>query len=100
VVRQESLKQDFVDLEGYFGGAVTKVFPADSQHYLTVRMNTAISTQATQNLCCALQDEIGLYRELIRRAENLDPTSKEQTLDQTFQTCGLSSDEQVSFCTK
>lgn len=102
MLRQESLQQDFVDLEEYFGGsAAPKLFAADQTHYLTGMISWEISTKATQNLCCALKDEIRVYEDLIQRAENFNPTSKQQTIDLAFQKCGFSGRGQMAlFCSQ
>jgi hypothetical protein len=96
VVRQESLQQDWIDLEGHLRGQTAApsipMYEADSRHYVTGKVSSSTrSKEATRNLCCALLDELAIYQALIQRAENLSEREKQQTLAAAPLPCGVSS---------
>jgi hypothetical protein len=92
VVRTDSLWQDLKDLDiwlggkGEFGQAEGSAVTHGSEHY---HHSQELSEKATTHFCCALQEELTLYRELIERAENLE--DKEQELRNSVQRCGAKS---------
>jgi Sulfotransferase family len=56
---------------------------------------TAIPVRSRHIFCCALQNELLLYRELIVRAINLSPHEQSATLQQAMDQCGFASWEQM-----
>ena len=89
VVRQETLQNDLDELEIYLGGNNSKWQAADSNHFLTGRVGSSLSTEATRILCCALKVELLIYQTLIKHALNLNSQAKKESIDQSFQLCGI-----------
>jgi hypothetical protein len=102
VVRQESLLQNWMELEAFLRGgpaaataavAVPSIpmYEADSRHYVTGKVSSTLSKEATRNLCCALLDELAIYQALIERAENLSDLEKQHALAAAPPHCGVAS---------
>ena len=95
VVRTESLWKDFKDLDVQLGGSGN--FGAiegtrDSHGSETYKKNvTTPSLDQYSLLCCALSDEMELYRHLMNRAVNLNGDEKETTILNAAKQCGFSS---------
>lgn len=94
VVRQEHLTSDLNQLEWFLGAkSVPRPWrPADSQHFVTGRVPSTLSIEASQSLCCLLQQEMEIYQRLVQLAENLSDADKKETIHQTFQLCGVRND--------
>lgn len=94
VIRQESLAKDLTALDDFLGdGKSTPTRPEDwrrpdSRHYLTGRVSNSLSAPSIRSLCCLLQQEISIYENLVRAAENLNPSEKQDTLMNSLRSCG------------
>lgn len=103
VVRTESLWKDVKDLDimlggkGTFGEIEGTRDSHGSEHYK--RSNTTFSTSDYGLLCCALSNEMDLYRRLVELAVNLNTAAKQHTIASTTRKCGFSTwDEMMSVC--
>jgi hypothetical protein len=98
VVRTENLWQDLGDLDrllggdGAFGHLRGSSVTHGSEHH---KYNRSISESGAKLLCCALQDEIRVFRDLIDRATNLDKETKLKSSLQTVTRCGAESWEDL-----
>lgn len=94
VVRQESLGKDLMSLEMFLESTPSEAKddvlwqPADSYHFVRGGAPSELNKAATQNICCALQDEMKVYRDLIERAANLLETH--ETLAKIHDICQFS----------
>lgn len=95
VVRTSSLWEDLKDLDillggnGNFGAVEGTRDSHGSEKYK--RDNTTLSTEEYGLLCCALLDEMKLYKGLVERAVNLDEASRAETIVSAVRQCGFSS---------
>lgn len=103
VVRTENLWDDLKDLDlkldgyGSFGGLEGSKDSHGSEQYRNT--NNTLSSQDFTQLCCALQDEMHIYRRLLERSVNLDEASKNATITGAARRCGFSSwNEMVDAC--
>ncbi|CAB9514641.1 expressed unknown protein [Seminavis robusta] len=48
-----------------------------------------LTTEAYHKLCCVLEREIGVYRDILDLVVNLNATAKQETLDDVQQKCGI-----------
>jgi hypothetical protein len=98
VVRMEELWQDLGDLDRLLGGDGTfgdlhgSSITHGSQHH---KYHRSISESGAKLLCCALQDEMRIYRDLMNRATNLDKETKLESSLQTVTRCGAESWEDL-----
>jgi hypothetical protein len=95
IVRQESLGKDLISLEEYLGSehhVATAISwePADSFHYVRGGAPSELKKASKQNICCALAEELSIYRNLIEMAAN-DLWQKDQTLTKSHEICQFSS---------
>lgn len=95
VVRIESLWQDFKDLDVMLGGngnfgAIEGTH--DSHGSETYKKNvTKLSMDQYSLLCCALSEEMDIYRNLMKLAVNLNESEKETTVGNAAKQCGFPS---------
>jgi hypothetical protein len=98
VVRMKELWQDLGDLDRLLGGDGTfghlhgSSVTHGSQHH---KYHRSISESSAKLLCCALQDEMRIYRDLMNRATNLDKETKLESSLQTVTRCGAESWEDL-----
>lgn len=97
VVRTESLWDDLKNLDiqlggyGYFGQREGYKDSHGSEKYKQKTDTDSLSTGEYSLLCCALQDELDIYRDLLQRAANLNDEEKEFTILNTAKKCGFPS---------
>jgi hypothetical protein len=105
VIRQESLEKDLVSLEVHLGQSLKEAsripwHPPDSFHFVRGGAPSRLDRDATHNLCCAIQDELSIYHQLLERATN-DLQKKQETLTQTYEICHFQSAQDLeSACQK
>ena len=103
VVRTENMWDDLKDLDlklGGYGIFGEREGYQDSHGSETYKKKDALSVEEYGLICCALRDEMELYRQLLERAINLDAAAKETTIVDTAKRCGFSSwDDMVHQCT-
>jgi hypothetical protein len=98
VVRMEELWQDLGDLDRLLGGDGTfghlhgSSITHGSQHH---KYHRSVSESSATLLCCALQDEMRIFRDLMNRATNLDKETKLESSLQTVTRCGAESWEDL-----
>ena len=98
VARTEYLWQDAENIDkelggtGAFGKFAGAKMTHGSEHYAD---KTGIHPSNVFRVCCALQPEIGAYRDIVDRAVNLNPTEKIQTYQMTWNRCNVSSWEML-----
>jgi hypothetical protein len=98
VVRTENLWQDLGDLDrllggdGAFGHLHGSSVTHGSENYKNRR---SISESGAKLLCCALQDEMNIFRDLMNRATNLDDATKLESSLKTVTRCGAASWEDL-----
>ncbi|CAB9529922.1 expressed unknown protein [Seminavis robusta] len=100
-IRTEHLATDFTQLNLQLGGkkvgATTDQLqgePQGKQLKLThgseqFRSSSKLSVQSYHRLCCLLEDELSIYRDLIHRVWNLDHTEKDATIHALAEKCGM-----------
>jgi hypothetical protein len=99
VVRTENLWQDLGDLDRLLGGDGTfgdlhgSSVTHGSEHHQNRR---SISESGAKLLCCALQDELNIFRDLMNRATNLDEETKRESSLKTVTRCGAESWEDLA----
>lgn len=54
-----------------------------------------LSQMGKEIICCYISNELSIYENLVRRAINLSPSEKEETLGQVYQDCGLTNSSWV-----
>lgn len=103
VVRTESLWDDLKDLDlklggyGSFGSLEGIKDSHGSEKYK--KTNEPLSERGYTLLCCALRDEMHIYKRLIERSVNLDEVSKNATITSAANRCGFQTwDEMVDSC--
>jgi hypothetical protein len=98
VVRTESLWQDLGDLDRLLGGdgAFGDLHGSSVTHGSENHKNRrSISESGAKLLCCALQDELNIFRDLMHRATNLDEKTKLESSLKTVVRCGAESWEDL-----
>jgi hypothetical protein len=94
-IRTEHLAEDFDNLNRQLGGKVTedtsKRQPAIKLTHGSekFRGTSKLSAESYQSLCCLLQDEVSIYRDMVRRIWNLDDMEKFETIHSLAQKCGM-----------
>lgn len=101
-LRTESLWQDLKELDIFLGGngyfrkeglRVSHIHDPSVVEEKSKKRTSLYKDPATLSphggklLCCALQDELAIYRELIVRATNLNDTEKNKTLVAALELC-------------
>ena len=104
VVRTESMWDDLKDLDlklGGYGIFGQREGYKDSHGSETYKQEKdSLSGEEYSLLCCALQEDMDVYRQLIMRAVNLDEEDKYATIAKTAERCGFPSwDDMVRQCT-
>jgi hypothetical protein len=100
-IRTEHLAEDFDNLNRQLGWKMTgDSNKRQSSIKLThgsekFRFPSKLSIECYQNLCCLLQDELFIYRDMVRRIMNLNDTEKFQTIYSLTQKCGMFRTEAV-----
>jgi hypothetical protein len=98
VVRMENLWQDLGNLDRLLGGDGTfgdmhgTSITHGSQHQ---KYHESLTESSAKLLCCALQDEMQIFRYLLNRATNLDQETKLESSLQTVTQCGAESWEDL-----
>ena len=94
VIRTEYMWSDLNTLEGHLGGGNTTTATLTEELFQEEKkeaVSTILSNQSHHTLCCALQEEIGVYVDLVQRAMNLDDSSRQETLGSLWKKCGANS---------
>lgn len=104
VVRTESMWDDLKDLDlklGGYGIFGQREGYKDSHGSETYKQEKdVLSGDEYSTLCCALQEEMDMYRQLVMRAVNLDEEDKYATIANTAERCGFPSwDDMLQQCT-
>jgi len=103
VVRTESMWDDLKDLDlklGGYGIFGEREGYKDSHGSENYKAKDTLSAEEYGVLCCAFQDEMEIYRQLLERAVNLDEVAKESTITSTAQRCGFPSwNDMIRQCT-
>ena len=109
VLRTEHLEEDFESLNDWLA---VRTSPSSSavanyrqnglvwmesdertgQHHLVrngVATDRSMSVVGSSRMCCALQEEMGIYKWLVQSAANLSPNSKQVTFDSVSLQCGF-----------
>jgi len=104
VVRTEFLWDDIKDIDMMLGGKGTfgEIEGSRDSHGSEQykRSNKTLSVADYGSLCCALMQEMDIYRRLVELAVNLDEDATKATIASTAQKCGFSSwDAMMAHCT-
>jgi hypothetical protein len=100
VVRQEALWDDLRSIEAMLGGNRYRSFETEGPvvthgsemfPYKAVADPTLIPI-----LCCAISNELGIYVDLIQRAQNLEPTQRLDSIRRLQSKCGVLNDNDTS----
>jgi hypothetical protein len=93
VVRTGHMWEDLSIIERRLGGdTIMEFYDGDEAHEnFTFPNITSISTESQHILCCAIQEEVGIYVDLITRATNLDASSRQETFESLWKKCGANS---------
>ena len=95
ILRTESLWDDLKDLDtqlggyGVFGQREGYKDSHGSENYR--QSKDTLSAADYGVLCCALLDEMNIYRDLLKRAVNFDDAAKNSTITSAANKCGFSS---------
>jgi hypothetical protein len=96
VIRTEHLWNDISQLDKFLGGTGNfddiSAFKHDhgSDKYV---VKSKLTQSGKKIFCHILSQEIAIYKDLIRRASNLEESEKVETLNQLKEDCGEESDE-------
>jgi hypothetical protein len=97
VVRTEHMWDDLQNIEHMVGGGVL-----NKEEYLTVdhgsssfRTRSKLSPEGAKTLCCALQNEIAIYVDLLMKASNLNGKSRNESLSDLWNKCDMKSFEEM-----
>ena len=93
VVRIEHMWDDLQTLDQQLGGTGNfgERFGTKVSHGSERFQASSLSTISTQALCCALQREIEIYRDLLFAAANLNENDKQSTWEAAVKRCGWNS---------
>ena len=93
VVRTEYLWEDLTSVERYLGGSTvfdSKRYDIDVTHGShAYKLKASLNRDSQQVLCCAIQDEISIYVDLIKRAVNLNASAQETSLKSLAARCNV-----------
>jgi hypothetical protein len=98
VIRTENLWQDLGDLDRLLGGdgAFGHLYGSSVTHGSENHKNRrSISEAGVKLLCCALQDELNIFRDLVNRATNLNDETKQESSLKAVTRCGAESWEDL-----
>jgi hypothetical protein len=93
VVRTPSIWEDMKSIDMYLGGGgyFSQAGLRVSHQSESFAHRSKIPVNETLLVCCVLHDEIAVYKELVERADNLDPVEKSTTLKEALRICQVSS---------
>jgi hypothetical protein len=92
VIRTEHLWDDVSRIDQLLGGSGNFSTVAGARHTHNSEahtVNTALSENGMQTVCCYLAGEIQLYQDWIVSAVNLFPSEKEEAMHVVFHQCGV-----------
>jgi Sulfotransferase family len=107
VVRTNHLWNDLQNLDriqfkgtGQFGTMAGTAYTHGIDPKLSISNETAIRTNSIQVFCCALLNEMHIYRYLVLNAINLVDADKYQTMEHAIEYCGYKTwDQMINDCT-
>lgn len=95
-IRTEHLAEDYDSLNQQLGGKATLSGEHQQQPVVKLthgsehfRSASKLSKESYEKLCCLLQGELSIYRELVQRVWNFDTTEKVDTIYSLAQKCGI-----------
>jgi hypothetical protein len=94
VIRTEQEWQDMLDLDYMLGGSGNFVAKKGHKkktikHGSDKYYKSPLSEQSYHKLCCVLEHEIEIYKDILDQATNLSPAAKEATLKDLKDKCGI-----------
>jgi hypothetical protein len=100
-IRAEHMLDDWNAMERHLAGAsslneepiVIRKFPTANENKRSSPSGKYVSPQGTSWLCAALCDEIQVYKHILSRAVNLQPSDVQQSLEELRGTCPLEADQ-------
>ena len=99
VLRTEELWKDFNRLEERYGGQHNKKLKQDTEFHFThgserfSSIGRQLNLTGTHSLCCALKEEVKAFLFLIKKAENLSPEEKYDSVQYIHSACDFSSEQ-------
>jgi hypothetical protein len=98
VARTEHLWDDMKVIDQSLGGsgvflAAGSVATHGSEKYV---VSDGLSQFGKEVVCCYIASDISIYENLVRRAVNLSPSEKEETMAQVYNDCGLTNSSLVA----
>lgn len=98
-VRTEKIWDDMKDLDRATGGSGD--FPmagaVANENTKTKQARQDPTPEQLRDLCCILWEDIGIYQEIVNLALNLNYSTKVQTLEDVWSTCGIDSNERGQY---
>lgn len=92
-VRTEHQWDDLIDIDLLVGGD-GNFFRYQGQnisHGSSSYIASPLSSEGYKKICCILVDEIELYFEILNKAVNLSPASKDESFQEVYTSCEISS---------
>jgi hypothetical protein len=91
VIRTEHEWDDMVELDILLGGSgnFTQRKQKDIKHGSDKYHKSPLSQEAYSKLCCVLENEILIYKDILDQALNLSPEQKEESMNDVKDKCGI-----------
>ena len=92
VVRTEHLWEDLSGIEHLLGGNASvrpHIYPAVTHGSEKFQLKANLSSSAAQDLCCAVEEEVKIYVDLLNQAVNLNNAQRKESILHLKRYCNI-----------